>query len=104
MVFERILEEISKQTGNGFSADYVHLGRNSDPVTNGQRKCYVDFPRKAPLPPKTPKKAKTDGASNDAASTTRKNQYENNRKQQVKVRKGKNSCTQKWKVLCSRCQ
>uniref|UniRef100_A0A7S4WE36 Uncharacterized protein n=1 Tax=Ditylum brightwellii TaxID=49249 RepID=A0A7S4WE36_9STRA len=89
MVFEGILEEISEQAGNGFSADYVHLGRNSDPVMNGQRTFYVDFSRKAPPPPKTPKKAKTDGASNDVTTTTRKKQSKKSKTASQSDKKGK---------------
>eukprot|EP00957_Ditylum_brightwellii_P048426 3675183-Ditylum_brightwellii.AAC.1 len=74
MVFERILEEISEQAGNDFSADYIHLGQNLDPVMNGQQTFYIGFPRKALQLPRSPKKANTDSASNDTTSTTRKKQ------------------------------
>jgi len=74
-----------------------HLGRNSDPVMNGQWTFYVDFPRRAPPPPKTPKKAKTDGASNDVTSTTRKKQSKKSKTASQSDKKGKTVVTRNGK-------
>lgn len=60
MVFEKILEEISEDSGSGFPADYVHPGSKAPQIQSGTLPFHVRFAVAKAAAPKEKKSKKKD--------------------------------------------